>query len=86
MAEVRSWLAFHPSCMPVCMHDRLTALERAFQLAKSARCASIEEIDKILKREGYSPRQTAGPAVRRQIKELIRCAQESQSVQKPRSD
>jgi hypothetical protein len=67
------------------MNDRPTALERAFQLAKSGRCVSIEEIDKILKRERYSPKQTSGPALRRQIREVIRSAQELQNAAKPGS-
>jgi hypothetical protein len=36
------------------MNERMTALERAFQLARSGRVAGLTEIISSLNREGYS--------------------------------
>ena len=50
----------------------MTAIERAFQLARSGQAASVTEIIVSLKREGYSIDQIQGPSLRRQLAELIR--------------
>jgi hypothetical protein len=57
------------------MDERLTTLERAFQLAKSGDCASVTQIRERLKKEGYSDWQshTKGPSIRAQLNSL--CAQ-----------
>jgi hypothetical protein len=49
----------------------LTALERAFQLAKSGRVKDLEEVRMVLRREGYDVSQLQGPRLRLQLKELI---------------
>jgi hypothetical protein len=56
------------------MKANQTALERAFELAKSGRCSSAEEVRKVLAKEGYPLSQLTGRALREQIKELIRKA------------
>jgi hypothetical protein len=48
-----------------------TALERAFELAKSGRCKSIPEIRKALKLEGYSLNQLSGRFLNKQLRALI---------------
>jgi hypothetical protein len=56
------------------MDHRMTALERAFQIAKSGEVSGLTEIVKALKREGYSPDQIEGPALKRQLANLIKAA------------
>lgn len=58
------------------MNDRLTTLERAFQLAKSGDCASVTQIRERLKKEGYSDWQshTKGPSIRAQLNALCAAA------------
>ena len=56
------------------MEANLTALERAFQLAKSARCANVEEIKARLRTEGYRDGVVGGPLLCAQLRALIRDA------------
>ena len=60
--------------LSLAMKANQTTIERAFELAKSGRCSSIEEIRKVLAKEGYSAYQLTGRALREQISELIRKA------------
>jgi hypothetical protein len=53
------------------MVDRPTALERAFQLAKSGSCASIDDIKRQLKAEGFSLEQLTGSALSKQLRDLM---------------
>lgn len=53
------------------MDQNLTALERAFQLAKSGQVASVADITDALKLEGYRIEQVQGPQLRAQLKKLI---------------
>ena len=53
----------------------MTALERAFQMARSGKYASVAEIKKQLNNEGLSVKQVTGTVLLRQLKELIRAAQ-----------
>jgi hypothetical protein len=55
----------------------MTALERAFQLAKSGRIANLTEICLALKREGYSADQIEGRHLRRQLADLIKAARKA---------
>ena len=57
------------------MDQNLSALERAFQLAKSGSVISIGEIRAVLTREGYNRSQIEGPQLKRQLRELIEAAQ-----------
>src|SRR5580693_8287559 len=47
--------------MPMGMDQRMTELERAFQLARSGRVAGLTDIITTLKRDGYSASQIEGP-------------------------
>ena len=53
------------------MDQNLTALERAFHLAKSGRVRDLEEIRMLLRREGYNVSQLQGPLLRLQLRRLI---------------
>jgi hypothetical protein len=59
-----------------------TALERAFQLAKSGRYASLDDIKKRLKAEGYSTAQITGGALSKQLRVLIQTALQSPGVER----
>jgi hypothetical protein len=56
------------------MGYKMTALERAFQLARSGQVSKIAEIVGSLKRDGYSTDQIQGPVLRRQLMDLIMAA------------
>ena len=58
------------------MDQRMTALERAFQLAKSGQVSRVEEITNALYREGYSRDRIQGSVLRRQLSDLIKVARE----------
>lgn len=62
------------------MNYRLTALERAFEMARSGQFVSVAEIKKQLIAEGFSAAQITGGALSRQLKDLIRAAQEARAV------
>jgi hypothetical protein len=51
-----------------------TAIERAFQLANSGRCATVGGIRHALCREGRLDVQVTGPTLSRQLKALIKAA------------
>lgn len=53
------------------MDNNLTALERAFGLARSGTCTTIGEIKAALKAEGYSLEQVTGATMVKQLKALI---------------
>ncbi|WP_147262853.1 hypothetical protein [Roseiarcus fermentans] len=52
----------------------MTALERAFHLARSGRFATLAEMVNALRRDRYDIQQVQGPALRRQLTALIRAA------------
>jgi hypothetical protein len=49
----------------------ISPLERAFELARSGRCRTTEEIRQILKREGHDGWLIAGPYLMRQLRALM---------------
>jgi hypothetical protein len=54
---------------------KVSALERAFQLARSGRVANVEDIKKRLKREGYDVSSAYdGRSLRSQLRHLIKAA------------
>jgi hypothetical protein len=59
------------------MSPRPTALERAFQLARSGRPSTIDEIKRTLNSEGYVTEQLSGKALRNQLRALILAARTS---------
>jgi hypothetical protein len=56
------------------MDPRTTELERAFQLAMSGDCRSVDEIRKKLSQEGYYATQITGKSLLRQLQGLIAAA------------
>jgi hypothetical protein len=64
------------------MDLKVSALERAFQLARSGQTASIDDIRKRLKREGYEENAVdGGPSLAAQLRKLIREAGERRGDQ-----
>ena len=53
------------------MDNRKTALERAFELARSGRCLSVSDIAHKLHAEKYDLSQLEGPVLKKQLAELI---------------
>jgi hypothetical protein len=56
------------------MDQSVTALERAFQLAKSGKCSSLADLKKQLRAEGYSIAQITGRTLAKQLMALIKMA------------
>ena len=59
------------------MKAGVTAIERAFQLAKSGSVRNITDIKKALKRESYSLEAIEGRTLNRQLNKIIEAARES---------
>ena len=65
------------------MDPKVSALERAFQLARSGQAATTADIKKRLKREGYEENAVdGGPSLTGQLRKLIREARERKGDQK----
>ena len=56
------------------MNQHLSALERAFELAKSGDFPSVHHINQRLSKEGYSAEQVNGPTLLAQLRSLIAAA------------
>ena len=57
------------------MDPRVSALERAFQLAGSGQVATVDDIKKRLKLEGYDPQVVnGGPLLASQLRQRIKAA------------
>jgi hypothetical protein len=55
--------------------NKVSALERAFQLARSGRLATVDDIKKQLRQEGYEiSSEYDGSSLRSQLRELIKAA------------
>ena len=54
--------------------DRPTALERAFDLARSGTCANVTDVRTQLKAEGYAYAQIQGNTLKRQLNQLCDAA------------
>jgi len=68
------------------MDFRPNTIERAYQLAQSGECATIEEIKAILRKEGYSASQLASaPTLRRTLRQMCAASPARESAQ-ARSD
>src|SRR5579871_5291914 len=57
------------------MQQNVTALERAFQLARSGKFSTVSGIRKNLKREGYHARAIEGPRLWAHLGDLIEVAE-----------
>lgn len=55
---------------------RLSTIERAYELARSGRCHSVDEIRTMLIREGYEAVQAhlTGPSIKRDLSALCKAA------------
>ena len=53
------------------MPNKRTALERAFDLAKSGACSSLDDVRRCLKLEGYSLMTLTGRTLSKQLRDLI---------------
>ena len=67
------------------MDSRPTELERAFQLAMSGDCRSVDEIRKKLSQEGYYATQITGKSLLRQLQALIAAALDARLKSRHRS-
>jgi hypothetical protein len=56
------------------MDPNKTALERAFELARSGRYANVELIRRAVSAEGYFQAQIEGPELTRQLRAIIAAA------------
>ena len=56
------------------MEANLSALERAFQLARSGQVTDVKDIKAQLKREGYDLGQITGSLLVRQLQRIIKAA------------
>ena len=56
------------------MDHNITAMERAFQLAKSGSCTSVPDLRKRLSAEGYALSQITGRTLSKQLEALIKGA------------
>ena len=60
------------------MDHNVTALERAFQLAKSGDCSSVADLKTRLRSEGYATTDIVGGSIRKQLSALIEAARNSE--------
>jgi hypothetical protein len=65
------------------MDQNKTALERAFELARSGRFPTAGDISRAISQEGYSAAQIEGFALRRQLTALIKQARAASAESKP---
>jgi hypothetical protein len=56
------------------MNQSKTALERAFEMARSGQYATLSDLSRALSREGYSATQLEGGTLRRQLGALIKAS------------
>jgi hypothetical protein len=54
------------------MDNAITAVERAFQLARSSACTSVKDIKERVMAEGYSANQISGRSLSKQLAGLIK--------------
>jgi hypothetical protein len=57
-----------------------SAIERAFQIAKSGNVIDVTELKKILKKEGFGAAQVAGRSLAKQLKSAIKTAREERNA------
>jgi hypothetical protein len=54
------------------LESRISQLERAFELARSGRCATVADIKRKLREEGYQDDQVEGRLLFSQLNSLMR--------------
>jgi hypothetical protein len=62
------------------MDDKVTPLERAYELARSGKCRNLIELSIQLRSEGYSTAQIEGPLLKKQLRHLIDISTTSSTV------
>lgn len=67
------------------MEKDRTALERAFALAKSGACTSVDDVKRCLRLEGYDINQIVGSTLARELRTLIAEARGLPIAQTPAS-
>jgi hypothetical protein len=80
--------AYYPSscpppiirCYAEAMDPNITALERAFQLAKSGAFTSVHAIKQQLSAEGFAAAQVTGKTLAKQLNALIKAAREGTQI------
>jgi hypothetical protein len=65
----------------------MTILERAFELAAAGDCRTVSELEKRLKREGYSAVEAhlGGSSIRKQLRGLLAAGRESRAEATPQA-
>ena len=63
------------------MDHNLTALERAFQIAKSGDVTSVKEVRRMLRKEGYQVEHIAGLSLSRQLSALMKPAKAARKAE-----
>ena len=53
------------------MDPKKTAIERAFELARSGEYQDLNDVERRIHKEGYSRDQLQGPSLRKQLRGLI---------------
>jgi len=61
-----------PKPRSIAVDSRISQLERAFELASSGRCASVADIKRKLREEGYMDDQVEGPSLFSQLNTLMK--------------
>jgi hypothetical protein len=61
------------------MQSNKTAIERAFELARSGAFKSVSQVKAAVSAEGYPAAQLVGPMLMRQIRELLITSQAEKS-------
>jgi hypothetical protein len=56
------------------MDPHKSPIERAFEIARAGACRTVDEVRNLLRAEGYDQRQLEGPALSKQIMEIIKNA------------
>jgi hypothetical protein len=64
------------------MDPKLSAIERAFQIARTGHATSSQDIKYALIKEGYPPGQIEGPSLSRQLMAIITVAREKDSIRR----
>jgi hypothetical protein len=66
------------------VENRLSQLERAFELAKSGRCTTVADIKRKLREEGYLDDQVEGRLLFSQLNALMK--QSAREMRRPEHD
>jgi hypothetical protein len=58
------------------VHNRPTAIERAFELARAGEVADMDDLRSVLRQEGYLERDIEGRSLGSQLRDLIKSARQ----------